>query len=128
MPVRRRYSKTRDLGLHDFFILKYGTEEALVNTFGSLEAARMAYETYRHDSRMVSMNAGSRPNAYWLFEGPEELRRHPSSTEDGMGGVETIEDVLRLEDEFECRRLRWLRDNGLLRESEAGALTEAGCD
>jgi hypothetical protein len=94
--------------LEDFNALGVGDEAELVTVYGSLEAA---HDRCRHlwDSGQLRTNPGTRPEAFWIFDGPEYLRAFDTWLEvTGIAPPRTPEEWASLDTDFNRARARWL--------------------
>jgi hypothetical protein len=91
------------------------TPESLVTTFGALAAAQEVFERRRHLLRTAPL---TRPSAWWVFYGPQELQR-PSE----VSGEDGIDASINAHDALNAARRRWLVESGHLEDDEFAELT-----
>ncbi len=74
MPLRKR----REIPFDHFRLFTFGSQDELVDAFGSLEEAEVAWRSVR-DHFLERWDLWGRPEAWWLFEPgiPEDLREGP---------------------------------------------------
>jgi hypothetical protein len=107
MPVRRRVAKAKfgPATLDELTLWTVATSDELVMEFGTLAAAREQWER----RRSVIRTNGSAPEAFWIFDGPANLRRIAPSA---LARARTSQAVIALETALDEKRRHWLSVRG----------------
>ncbi len=115
MPRRVRAAKRRKLTMQEIFDLTIGSGRG--SAFESDEERRETWFAFR-SKLLAGRPAGHRPQAFWDYEGPEELRdfERPDDLDVAVQNRRALKDA----------RIAYLGKNDLLSDAERRQLGTAG--
>lgn len=118
-----RRDHRRRPNLQEVLALQAGSEAHMTRVFGSLAAAREAWEIWRDRPELAS-RGGRRPGGWWRFDsgaGPELWR----DARDALREEETVDEAIERDELFELRRVEFLVEGRHLGSGETESVVRA---